>query len=85
MEYTMELLTIIGGIMLAIIGYFLKDTMSQLKEVKDVAYKTKNDLEVLKNDYLNKIEQLNGKFDLLYDAVKDLTDEIKQLNKKIKP
>lgn len=83
--YTLEVLTIIGGVMLAIIGYFLKDTMNQLKEVKEVAYKTKGDLQVLKNDYINKIGQLNDKFDLLYDAVKDLTDEIKQLNKKIKP
>lgn len=83
--YTLEVLTMIGGVMLAIIGYFLKDTMNQLKEVKEVAYKTKGDLQVLKNDYLNKIGQLNDKFDLLYDAVKDLTDEIKQLNKKIKP
>lgn len=78
-----NLLTFIGGIMLSVIAYFLKKTMDELKEVKDVAYTAKNDLSLLKNDHLNKYEHLTEKFDILCDSVKDLTKEIKELNKEL--
>jgi uncharacterized coiled-coil DUF342 family protein len=79
----MELLTIIGGLMLSVIGFFLRQTMNELKEVKEVAYKTKSKVEVLENDYLNKVASLNQKFDLLYNAIDKLTGKIEELNKKI--
>jgi uncharacterized protein YoxC len=81
---TMELLTVIGGIMLSVIGFFLKRTMDELKEVKIVAYKTKTKVEVIEKDYINKVENLNEKFDMLYDAVKELTTEIKTLNQRMR-
>ena len=37
---TMTILTAIGGVMLSVIGFFLKQTMSELKEVKQTAYTT---------------------------------------------
>ncbi len=80
----MELLTLIGGAMLTIIGYFLRQTMNELKEIKTIAYSTKTKVEVLENDYLNKIASLNGKFDLLYNALDKLTTKIEELNKRIK-
>lgn len=79
----MMLLTGMGGIMLAVIGFFLRQTMSELKEVKQVAYTTRSKVEVLENDYLNKINSLNQKFDLLYNAIDKLTDKIEELNKRI--
>lgn len=79
----LDLLTFIGGSMLAIIGYFLRQTMQELKDVKAVAYKTKTKVEVLENDYLNKIASLNEKFDLLYTAIDRLTTKIEELNKRI--
>jgi uncharacterized protein YoxC len=81
---TMELLTVIGGIMLSVVGFFLKRTMDELKEVKIVAYKTKTKVEVIEKDYINKVENLNEKFDMLYDAVKELTTEIKTLNQRMR-
>lgn len=78
-----ELLTIIGGVMLSVIGYFLRQTMQELKDIKAVAYKTKTKVEVLENDYLNKIASLNQKFDLLYTAIDRLTTKIEELNKRI--
>jgi hypothetical protein len=39
-----DLLTAIGGIMLAIIGWFLKQTMSELKDVKELSYSTKKSI-----------------------------------------
>lgn len=80
----MELLTVIGGIMLSVVGFFLKRTMDELKEVKIVAYKTKTKVEVIEKDYINKVENLNEKFDMLYDAVKELTTEIKTLNQRMR-
>jgi peptidoglycan hydrolase CwlO-like protein len=80
----MELLTAIGGVMMGIIGFFLRQTMQELKDIKEVAYKTKTKVEVLENDYLNKVNSLNSKFDLLYNAIDKLTDKIEELNKRIK-
>jgi prefoldin subunit 5 len=48
-----------------------------------VAYDNKNRLNVIEVDYLNKINTLNDKFDDLKDVIKDLTVEIKELNKRI--
>jgi uncharacterized membrane-anchored protein YhcB (DUF1043 family) len=78
-----DFLTLIGGVMLGIISYFLKRTMDELKEVKDVAYSAKNDLSLLKNDHINKYEHMTEKFDTLCESVRDLTKEIKELNKEL--
>ena len=42
-----ELLTIIGGVMLVIIGFFLRQTMADLKSVKLMSYENKSKIEVL--------------------------------------
>jgi peptidoglycan hydrolase CwlO-like protein len=77
-----NILTAIGGIMLGIISWFLKATMAELKEVKDLSYSTKNQLDILKNDHVNKYDNMTSKFDELKAAVVDLTKEIKELNKR---
>lgn len=79
---TIDILTAIGGVMLSVIGYFLKATMSELKEVKELSYRTKNQLDILKNDHTNKYANITDKFDELKAAVVDLTKEIKELNKR---
>lgn len=79
-----DILTVIGGVMMAIIGFFLRQTMQELKDVKDVAYKTKTKVEVIENDYINKISALNQKFDLLYNAIDKLSNQIEELNKRMK-
>lgn len=80
----MAILTVIGGIMLSIIGFFLKRTMEELKEVKGVAYDTRAKVQVLENDYLNKIDTLNHRIDMLYNSIEKLTDKIDELNKRMK-
>ena len=77
-----DILTLIGGVMLAIIGYFLKETMSDLKSVKLLSYETKNKLDILQNDHINKHANLTDKFDELKQALNELTKELKELNKK---
>lgn len=81
---TIEILTAIGGIMLSVIGYFLKSTMDDLKSVKATSFETKNKLALLENDSINKYNNLSEKFDDLKGALVELTKEIKDLNKRIK-
>jgi predicted RNase H-like nuclease (RuvC/YqgF family) len=78
-----EIIALIGGLMLATIGYFLKQTMNELKDIKQVTYSNKTKIEVIENDYLNKTANLNEKFDSLTNAIKDLHVNIKELNNKI--
>lgn len=81
---TNELLVLIGGVMLAVIGWFLKETMADLKKVKEKTYQNATKLEVLEAEYMSKINNLNEKFDMLYVGIKDLTKEISKLNERIK-
>lgn len=82
---TMEqLLFAMGGISISVIGYFLKTALNELEKVKTISYENRNKLSVIENDYLNKINNLNDKFDDLKDVMKDLTKEIAELNKKMK-
>lgn len=79
---TMSLLTAVGGIMLSVISYFLKQTMQELKDVKTMAYDTKSKLDILSNDHTNKYDNLTTKMSELKEVITDLTKEIKQLNKR---
>jgi hypothetical protein len=79
-----ELLVLIGGIMLSIIGYFLKATMEDLKNVKATSFDTKSKLALLEADSINKYNNLSEKFDDLKLALVDLTKEIKELNKRVR-
>jgi hypothetical protein len=77
-----DILTLIGGVMLTILGYFLKSTMDDLRSVKLLTYETKNKLDILQNDHINKHANLTDKFDELKQALNELTKELKELNKK---
>jgi len=79
-----QLLFILGGVSISVIGYFLKKTLDELEKVKTITYENKNKLSVIEVDYLNKINTLNDKFDDLKEVMKDLTQEIKALNNKMR-
>lgn len=74
----------LGGIIVAIIGYFLRKTMEKLEETEKACIIIRKDLDVLKKDHDNKHEYLTEKFDDLKDSIVVLTNEIKQLTAKIK-
>jgi peptidoglycan hydrolase CwlO-like protein len=80
----LPLLTVIGGVMLSIIGYFLKKTMDDLRSVKEMSYDNRSKIELLQNDYNNKYNNLSEKFDELKLTMNELIKEIKELNKRIK-
>ena len=77
-----NILTIIGGLMFSVIGYFLKSTMSELKSVKDMSYDTRNKLDILSNDHNNKYDNLTEKMTELKEVISDLTKELKHLNRR---
>ena len=74
----------LGGVIISIIGYFLRKTMDEQKETQTLAIKTKSELDVLKNDHDNKHIHLTDKFDDLKESIVTLTKEIKELTAKIK-
>lgn len=90
---TEQLLMIINGILLALVGYFLKDTMDKQKAVIKESGENKQDLLLLKQstesalllhkqDSASKHSRLEEKLDDLKDVIVTLTEEIKTLNKK---
>lgn len=70
------IIVIVAGIIIGIISYFLNRTMSELDKVKDSSEKNTIRISLVENNH----SHLTDKFDLLYDAVRDLTQEIKNLN-----
>ena len=70
------IVAIVVGIVIGIIGYFLNRTMVELDKVKDNSEKNTIRISLVENNHIH----LTDKFDLLYDAVRDLTQEIKNLN-----
>jgi len=76
-------INLVGTAILAVIGWFLKSTIEELRSGKDLAVKANNDISVIKVDYMNKYDHLTEKFDELATSVKDLTKEIKELNKEL--
>jgi hypothetical protein len=78
-----EIIGIVGGCMLAVVSYFLKRTMDEIKEIKDLAVGTKSRVEVLESESLLKNQYLNEKFDNLSATMKDLTQEIKSLRNEL--
>ena len=82
-----QLLYWIGGITLGIISYFLKKSvtdnekshdkvMVEVESLKKDVSSNKDRIILLENNHIH----LTDKFDLLYDAVRELTKEIKNLN-----
>lgn len=78
-----DIMIYIGGILLGIIGYFLKKVLDDMSRIKSTVWNTEKDLEILKTDHINKYNRLEEKFDDLFAAVKDLTQEIKSLNQQL--
>lgn len=78
-----QILMLIGGLIFSVLGYFLKRTMDELKEVKQMSYDNKSQIDLLRLDYKNKVDNLTEKFDELKHTMSELIKEIKELNKRI--
>ncbi len=64
------------GIAVSIIGYFLKDLITEHKETQKMSIENKSKLELIANDH----QHLNEKFDNLLASLKELTQEVKNLS-----
>lgn len=76
----METLDIVNYAVLAVIGYFLNQTMDDNKQTKKDTNKNTLDIQVLKTDHDNKHQHMVEKFDMLNTNIKELTNNIKDLN-----
>lgn len=74
---------VVGAILVAVIAYFLKKTMDDLKETAKLSVENKSEISILKTDYKNKIDFFTEKFDELKTTISELIREIKELNKRI--
>ena len=74
------IIVIVVGIVIGIIGYLLKEKnekiIRELEKAKEDIEKNSLRITLVENNHIH----LTDKFDLLYDAVRDLTQEIKNLN-----
>lgn len=82
-----ELVYFIGSVVISVLGYFLKGTMADVKFVKKDLERVRTDniklcgdINMLRQDHVNKINGLDDKIDELKESVKELTKEIKTLN-----
>lgn len=78
-----EILMMVGGLLFSILGYFLRKTMDELRDVKQQSYDNKAQIDLLRLDYKNKVDNLTEKFDELKLTMSELIKEIKELNKRI--
>ena len=80
---TSALAMLIFGVLISIIGYFLKKTMDDLKDVQKMAQDTKIDLGLVKLDTKNKYDNLLEKISELSEANKEIISELKQIKDKM--
>ena len=80
---TSSLVMLIFGILISIIGYFLKETMDDLKDVQNMAQETKIDLGLVKLDTKNKYDNLLEKIEQLFETNKEIISELKQIKDKM--
>ena len=77
-------LNLLLGIAIAVIGFFLKQTITELKEVKKMAIENESKLAVLQNDHDNKNQIVVEKHSELKTSIDKLTSKIEVLTDKIK-
>ena len=82
-----EIVYFIGSVVISVLGYFLKGTMDDVKFMKKDIERVKTDnvkqqgeINMLRQDHMNKINSLDDKIDELKETLKELTKEIKSLN-----
>ena len=80
---TSALVMLIFGVLISIIGYFLKETMEDLKDVQNMAQETKIDLGLVKLDTKNKYDNLLEKISELSETNKEIISELKQIKEKM--
>lgn len=79
MQLDVNLANAVNGILIVIVGWFLKDVMTEIKKMRDEVNRNKTKIDVIENDYLNKHDNLVDKIESLNDNMKDLNSTIRHL------
>lgn len=77
MNYLIEILF---GVIVTVIGYFLKRTMDQLDKTTAQCYKNENNIKILSNTFELKHDSLGKQMQKLTISLDKLTDKIDTLN-----
>lgn len=75
---------ILLGIAIAVIGFFLRGCISDIKDIKKMAIENEGKLAVLQNDHDNKNQVVVEKHGELKTSIDKLTNKIEVLTEKIK-
>ena len=75
----LNIIPIVISIVISIMGYFLKQTMTRLDTVEKQSIENKAKIDIVENNH----HHLNEKVDMLHTAIKELTNEIKNLSKEV--
>ena len=67
--------SVIAGVVFSIIGHYLNNTIKKLHEVEKIAIENKSKIEIVVNENTH----LSSRYDELYDVLKELTREVKNL------
>jgi uncharacterized protein YoxC len=79
-----HLLLSLGGVSISFIGYFLREALSALKEVRKESIEMNKKIAVIETESVLNNKHIEDKFDTLQQAIKDLTISIKDLNIEMK-
>lgn len=77
MNYLIEILF---GVIVTVIGYFLKRTMDQLDKTTAKCYQNENNIKILSNTFELKHNSLGQQMQKLTESLDKLTDKIDTLN-----
>lgn len=78
-----QILLIINGILFAVSGYFLKQTMDKLKSIEEKGIENTTQIELVRQENILKHEFNTKEFKDLRDSVKELNSTIKELNNRL--
>jgi predicted nucleic acid-binding Zn-ribbon protein len=78
-----ELMKYLLGIAITVIGWFLRNTMQELKDVRKQADDNSAALNIMRVENSGKFENLTEKVGELKETLNELIAEIKNLNRRI--
>lgn len=74
-----QLIIILIGVSISIIGFFLKQTMTRIERLESKVNQHQTEIKILEANH----SQLNNRMTELFDAIKELSNEIKSLTKEV--
>lgn len=77
----MEVEKAVVGAMVLIIGYFLKNTMSNLDKLREDVINNRSSIGLLEQDAHSNKAYFSEKFETLFREIREMRSDVKNLNK----